>query len=165
MHKLAENNVLCIIVEMPFNLAVFNINGADGIQEDFPQIKHWYIGGHSLGGSMAAVYASGHADMLDGLVLLAAYSTRDISSTKLNVISIYGTSDTILNAKNYKENLVNLPSDTKQFFIFGGCHSFFGSYGTQQGDGIPTITPEEQISQTVNDLMSQAFVKKTADTD
>ena len=160
MHKLAENNVLCIIVEMPFNLAVFNINGADGIQDDFPQIKHWYIGGHSLGGSMAAVYSSEHADKLDGLVLLAAYSARDISNTKLNVISIYGTNDTVLNAENYKKNLTNLPSDTKQFFIFGGCHSFFGSYGTQRGDGIPTITREEQVSQTVSYLMNQAFVQK-----
>ncbi len=26
-----------------------------------------------------------------------------------------------------------------------GCHAYFGMYGTQDGDGIPTITNEEQI--------------------
>ena len=60
--ELAREGVLCVLVEMPFNLAVFDINAADGIQEQYPEIEDWYIGGHSLGGSMAASYLADHVD-------------------------------------------------------------------------------------------------------
>ena len=55
---LADNGVLCVLVKMPLNLAVLDMNAADGIPEQYLQIKHWYIGGHSLGGSMAASHAA-----------------------------------------------------------------------------------------------------------
>lgn len=42
-------------------------------------MNSWYVGGHSLGGAMAASYAAKHTDELDGLVLLAAYSTADLT--------------------------------------------------------------------------------------
>jgi len=77
----AEQGILCVLVRMPCNLAVLNINGADGIRERFPEIDRWYIGGHSLGGAMAASYAAEHVGELDGLVLLAAYSTEDLTET------------------------------------------------------------------------------------
>ena len=54
MESLAQKGILCVLVKMPFNLAVFDVNAADGIREMFPEITDWYIGGHSLGGSMAA---------------------------------------------------------------------------------------------------------------
>ena len=58
MRKLASECILCILVKMPLNLAVFDINAADGIQTKFSYIDNWYIGGHSLGGAMAASYLS-----------------------------------------------------------------------------------------------------------
>ena len=61
MRKLADHGILCVLVEMPLNLAVMDIDAADGIQERYPQIKSWYIGGHSLGGSMAASHAAKNA--------------------------------------------------------------------------------------------------------
>ncbi|MCM1234671.1 MAG: hypothetical protein NC489_31600, partial [Ruminococcus flavefaciens] len=39
----AERGILCVLVRMP-NLAVLNINGADGIKEQFPEIGHRYTG-------------------------------------------------------------------------------------------------------------------------
>ena len=33
MHALSEQCILCVLIEMPFNLAVFDVNAADGIQE------------------------------------------------------------------------------------------------------------------------------------
>ncbi len=65
MAACAERDILCVLVEMPFNLAVFDINAADGIQEQYPEVGHWYIGGHSLGGSMAASYLSKHTEKFD----------------------------------------------------------------------------------------------------
>ena len=85
MAACAQQGVLCILVEMPFNLAVLDINAADGIQEQYPEIEKWYIGGHSLGGSMAASYLADHVDAYDGLILLGSYSTADLSGAGLDV--------------------------------------------------------------------------------
>ena len=81
LHKLANKGILCVLVKMPCNLAVLDMNAADGIPEDFPEVNSWYIGGHSLGGAMAVSYAAKHTDELDGLVLLAAYSTTDLTGS------------------------------------------------------------------------------------
>ena len=67
MFNLAKYDILCVLVEMPFNLAVFDSNAAEGIQEQYPQIEEWYIGGHSLGGSIAASYLAEEADDYEGL--------------------------------------------------------------------------------------------------
>ncbi|MEE0264043.1 MAG: alpha/beta hydrolase [Acutalibacteraceae bacterium] len=153
MKSLADKGVFCALVEMPFNLAVFDINAADGIQKQYPQIKKWYIGGHSLGGSMAAAYLSEHTAEYDGLILLGSYSTADLSDSQLDVISVYGSEDKILNQESYSENRANLPDDFSEIIIDGGCHSYFGMYGAQNGDGTPSITIEEQIEKTVNTIV------------
>ena len=81
MQALSEHSVTCVLVEMPFNLAVLDVSAADGIQKEYPEIEDWYIGGHSLGGSMAASYVASHTDDYAGLVLLGAYSTSDLSAS------------------------------------------------------------------------------------
>ena len=78
MQACAEQGILCVLIEMPFNLAVLDINAADGIQEQYPQIQDWYIGGHSLGGSMGANYLEKNAEDYEGLILLGSYSTADL---------------------------------------------------------------------------------------
>ena len=72
----AEKGILCALVRMPGNLAVLDANAADGLQEKHPEITTWYIAGHSLGGAMAANYAAAHSADYNGLILLAAYSTK-----------------------------------------------------------------------------------------
>ena len=148
MRALANNGVLGVLVRMPLNLAVLDMNAANGIPEKYPQIKHWYIGGHSLGGSMAASHAAKNTSAYEGLVLLASYSTADISTSGLPVISIYGSEDGVLNIEKYAEYKCNLPAAFEEYIIEGGCHAGFGSYGSQDGDGVPTITGEEQIAET-----------------
>jgi len=149
MQACAENGILCVIVEMPFNLAVFDINAADGIQKEYPQIENWYIGGHSLGGSMAASYLEKNAEDYEGLILLGSYSTADLSDTDIDVLSVYGSEDKVMNREKYDENKSNLPTNFTEIVIDGGCHAYFGMYGAQDGDGTPNITNEEQIQQTV----------------
>lgn len=148
MRALADDGVLCVLVEMPLNLAVLNMNAANGIPERYPQIDRWYIGGHSLGGSMAASHAAKNIADYEGLVLLAAYSTADLSGTGLPVISIYGSEDGVLNMEKYEAYKTNLPVDFEEHCIDGGCHAGFGSYGPQKGDGAPAITGDEQIAAT-----------------
>ena len=153
MAELAREGVLCVLVKMPFRLAVLDVNAADGIQEQYPEIEHWYIGGHSLGGSMAASYLSDHADEYEGLVLLGAYSTADLSDTDLDVLSVYGSEDKVMNREKYEENKSNLPTDFSELVIEGGCHAYFGMYGAQDGDGTPTIGNHDQIRITAESII------------
>lgn len=146
MQACAEKGILCVLLKMPFHLAVLDMNAADGVQAQFPQIEKWYIGGHSLGGAMASSYAAKHADEFDGVVLLGAYATEDIRS--LNVISLYGSEDKVMNKEKYDEYISNLPADFTEIVIEGGCHAGFGMYGAQDGDGTPAITAAEQIKLT-----------------
>ena len=153
MQACAEEGILCVLVEMPFNLAVLDVNAADGIQKEHPEIKDWYIGGHSLGGSMAASYLADHAEDYKGLILLGSYSTADLSDTDLAVLSVFGSEDAVMNREKYNENKSNLPGDFTECVIDGGCHAYFGMYGAQDGDGTPTVTNEEQIRLTVENIV------------
>lgn len=150
LKKCSEEGILCALVKMPFHLAVLKINGADGIQKQYPNIKSWYIGGHSLGGAMAAFYLSKHLSEYDGFILLASYSTKDLSSSNKKVLSIRVSNDGILNKRAYQRNKKNLPINYQEYMIEGGCHSYFGSYGNQDGDGIPTISNKDQIQKASN---------------
>jgi len=150
MRALSERGILCILVEMPFRLAVLDMNAAEGVAEQYPAVKAWAIGGHSLGGSMAASYAAKHADSLDALVLLAAYSTADLSGSELDVLSVYGSNDGVLNMDKYQQYWKNLPEDTKEIILDGGNHAQFGAYGFQNGDGKATMRAEDQLQATAD---------------
>ena len=149
MRACAEQGILCALVQMPGNLAVLDTDAADGLQQEHPEVTTWYIAGHSLGGAMAAGYAAAHEKDFNGLILLAAYSTKDLTATPLRALSIYGSEDGVMNRESYEKNRSNLPADIIEVVLDGGCHAQFGSYGAQDGDGVPTISGEEQIRQTV----------------
>lgn len=154
MQECAEKGILCVLVEMPCNLAVLDINAADGIQNEYPEIEEWYIGGHSLGGSMAASYLADNTDDYEGLILLGSYSTADLSDTDISVLSVFGSEDKVMNREKYEDNKLNLPRNFTEVVIDGGCHAYFGMYGTQDGDGTPSITNEEQIRLTVENIVA-----------
>ena len=153
MQACAEQGILCVLVKMPFHLAVLDINAADGIQEQYPHIQDWYIGGHSLGGSMAAAYLEKNAEDYEGLILLGSYSTADLTQSGLEVLSIFGSEDQVMNHEKYEENKVNLPEGFTEVILDGGCHAYFGMYGPQDGDGTPTISNEDQITMTVEHIL------------
>lgn len=152
MEACAEEGILCVLVKMPCNLAVLDIQAADGIQEQFPDVKEWYMGGHSLGGSMAASYIGKNVEDFKGLILLASYSTEELSDRGVDVLSIYGTEDQVLNKEKYMEYEENLPADYREVVIDGGCHAYFGNYGEQEGDGEAKISREEQQRITVESM-------------
>lgn len=141
--KLSQNGITCILVKMPFNLAVLNINAADGVYKILPDIERWYIGGHSLGGAMASVYAETNIDIINGLILLAAYPVKGMD---LPAIAIFGSEDIILDKTKIGANL-------NQFEIQGGNHAYFGNYGEQKGDGTASITRDEQQLQAIGAIL------------
>ena len=99
MAALASRGIVAVLCEMPFNLAVLDVGAAEGIPEMLPEVKNWYIGGHSLGGSMAASYLADNTDKLDGIVLLGSYSTADLRGSR--VLSVYGSEDGVMNREKY----------------------------------------------------------------
>ena len=79
---------------------------------------------------------------------MASYVTNDLTHTDLDIISIYGSEDKVLNKDKYKKYKSNLPSSFEEMIIYGGNHAYFGVYGEQKGDGKATINNQQQISQT-----------------
>ncbi len=154
MRELAAEGVFCVICEMPFRLAVFDGDAADGVPEAYPAVRRWYLGGHSLGGVMAADYLSKHPEDFEGLILLASYASKDLSGSDLAVLSVLGSEDGVLNRDAYERGRANLPASAEELVIDGGCHAGFGLYGAQQGDGTPRISGEEQIRRTAQAILA-----------
>ena len=102
MAACAKRGIMSIIVKMPLNKAIFKIDAAKEIKQYFPDIKTWYVGGHSLGGMSAAIHAAKYPDEYAGLIILASYAPKDLTKTKLKVLSIYGTKDMIMSMRSYK---------------------------------------------------------------
>ena len=139
LDQLRQTGLTCILVEMPFRMAIFDANAAEDVMAQFPDIQHWYIAGHSMGGAMASQFASEHSDEVDGLILLGAYLYGDYPPE--DTLTIYGSLNQSVEDKiNYTENVVE---------IQGGNHAQFGNYGTQKGDLPATISAEEQQAQAV----------------
>jgi len=145
-HALATEGYLVIIPHMPLNLAVFGINKAEQVINAYPQVTHWVIGGHSLGGSMAAHYLYQHPDQIEGLVLLASYpaSKDDLTRYAGKVLSISGSLDGLATPEKIDSSKLLLPVSTQYLVIQGGNHAFFGWYGDQSGDNPATITRKVQ---------------------
>lgn len=158
--QIADRGVFVVIVPMPLNLAIFNFNAANQVVTQFPQIKQWAIGGHSLGGAMAAQFFVGNpqaAEKINGLVLWGARSNADISALPLNVVSIFGTQDGIAPADiNDEMRLFGLPASTRLVPIEGGNHSMFGDYGLQKGDN-PLAIPVEDAHRQIVDATVSVF--------
>lgn len=153
MEHLAQEGVLAVLMPMPFNLAVLAKDAAAGIPEQFPEVESWYMAGHSLGGSMAASFAGENTAWVDGLILLAAYSTDPVD---VPVLSICGSEDGVLNMDKYDKYRSNL-AELTEVVLEGGNHAGFGFYGPQEGDGAASITNLEQISRTAVQIAE--FVK------
>ncbi len=151
LHRLAGQGMDVCLVSMPFRLAVFGVNKADQVmlQHDY---AHWYIGGHSLGGAMAAVYAAENSGRLTGLILLAAYPTKPLDES-IRTIMIYGSEDHVLNMKKLNEGKQYLPDNSKEYIISGGNHAQFGNYGIQRGDGTADVSADVQQQKTVELIM------------
>lgn len=140
----AENGYEVYLIKMPAKLAVFGMDRAEEIIQNVSDISEWTMMGHSLGGAMAASFAAAHDTQVDELVLLAAYSTKDLTDKDIRVYSFYGSEDQVLNMEKYERYHANLPDDTIEAVIDGGNHADYAHYGDQVGDGKATITREEQ---------------------
>jgi len=164
LERVAASGFPTVVFEMPFDLAVLAPNRAASLiaaptePEGDPQAsatarhlpERWVIGGHSLGGAMAARFAHRNLQLVEGLVLIAAFPAAgdSLADTALPVLSIYASNDGLATVTEIAETRDRLPLDTRFAAISGGNHAQFGSYGKQRGDGTATISREEQQRRT-----------------
>lgn len=134
LEQLRQEGLACILVPMPFHMAIFDTDAALGIMEQFPEFTHWYVGGHSMGGAMASRFAADHPQLTEGVILLGAYPYGDYPIE--NTLTVYGSLNTGVAEKvDYTENVT---------VIEGGNHAQFGNYGPQAGDPVATIPDTQQ---------------------
>ncbi|MHB0856585.1 MAG: alpha/beta fold hydrolase [Anaerolineae bacterium] len=148
---IAQEGFLVVIVPMPLNLAVLGADRATDVMAAFPQVEAWAVGGHSLGGAMAARYAYRHPDAVEGLVLWASYPADgdDLSERPLLVASVYAEHDGLTTVADIDASRSQLPANTQWAMIEGGNHAQFAWYGTQRGDGPASISRATQQDEVV----------------
>lgn len=146
LDQIRQTGVTCVLVHMPFHMAIFDADAAEEVIARFPEYQHWYMAGHSMGGAMASKFAADHPDQVDGLILMGAYIYGDYPDE--DTLTIYGSlNQSVEDHIDYTENIVE---------IEGGNHAQFGNYGPQKGDLPATITAEEQQRQTAEAI--EAFL-------
>ena len=146
LHKIASGGIDVCLMKMPCRLAVLDANAAD---KAFAEHKYsaWYIGGHSLGGVMAAKYASSNSDKINGVIMLASYPSSQMPSA-MDALLITASEDGVINKAKQKESRRFLPGKYTETGIDGGNHSQFGNYGHQKNDGRASISSDEQQEKT-----------------
>jgi hypothetical protein len=135
---LVDVNANVFILDTPFNLAIFNFNKAQQIVDKYPQISRWFVGGHSLGGSSAFLYAASSTTLIEGIIYLGSYPTQ---VNQFRQLAIFGSKDGLL---DYNAYLDYFDEDDSVKIITGGNHAQFGEYGIQADDGTATISGSAQ---------------------
>lgn len=147
--QIAAQGYQVVLLKMPFGLAVLDPNAANKVIRSYPEISQWAVGGHSLGGAMAAAFAGANPQQVSGLVLWAAYPPQntDLSALSLSATSIYASLDGLATTTDIQDSISRLPANTIYVEIEGGNHAQFGWYGNQNGDNPAGISREEQQEQ------------------
>ena len=137
---------------LPLRFLQFHSNVANDIQEHFPNISNWVIGGHSVGGTMAAKYANNHRDTVAGLIVWASYpsNSADYSAFDLPTTLIFGELDPRVNALSVSKRKHLLPDNTEYVQIEGGGHHQFGSYEIKPEEQQATIPRSAQQKQLIS---------------
>ena len=167
-HFAVEHKMKVLILKVRSNLAIFNSKQANRVRHEFDDTK-WFIGGHSLGGVVAAMSVGSEPDAYEGLYMMGSYSITDLSNWSQPVFSFIAELDGLSDPDTFAENEANLPEgiyidppnvaglgdthkQTVYYTIKGGNHAQFGSYGPQDGDNEALISAENQQNEFFNVL-------------
>lgn len=157
LSQVAADGHLVVIVKQPLDIGLLATAAPEQSMTQHPQVTSWFVGGHSLGGVAAASFAQQHPEDVDGLLLWASYPLDSMRQTQLAVTSISGSRDGFTTPADIEKSRGELPPDTTFVTVDGAVHSYFGDYGDQPGDGVPTVSRESAqrtIVATSVDLLS-----------
>ena len=163
-YKLAEAGHPVFLVQMPFQMSILNWSRAeDIIAREQQTIENWTMIGHSLGGAMSARFISRREPgRVKNLILLAAYpaDSDNLDYTDINVLSLYGSEDEIINLERLQERMELLPENTETIVMEGANHAGFGFYGDQQGDGkaeMSSLNQQQLAVEKILDFLGSGF--------
>ncbi len=148
-HAIAAKGYLTVIVPMPNCVAMPSGHRRAGkIIEDFEEIENWVIGGHSVGGTAACIYAQKYGN-IEGVVIWASLSPGGLEDTDIKVLTVYGSNDGRCGPEDVLANAGALTADTIFEEIEGGNHTQFGYFDPTPDpyftdDNAATITLEMQ---------------------
>lgn len=155
-----ETNQSIYVAKFPLSLAITNINAADAIINNYPNIDTWTISGHSLGGSMACRYAKENTNKISTLIMLASYCDQSISDSNISTLTLYGSLNNGINDSVLLEYKKNLPANSITIVIPGMNHAQFGNYGPQRGDNQAVISNDEAtkiVTKNVVDFIQERY--------
>lgn len=139
LDQLRDQGFTCFLIHMPANMAIFDADAALDVIAAHPEISHWYLAGHSMGGAMASSCAADNPDAFDGLILLGAYLYGDYPPA--DTLTIYGSlNESVAEKIDYTDNVL---------VIDGANHAQFGNYDPQKGDPAAAISASDQQAQSV----------------
>ncbi|MGF0118562.1 alpha/beta hydrolase [Promicromonospora sp. Marseille-Q5078] len=166
LRPLAEAGHTVVVAKQPLGIAFLAVGAFDDARGAVPA-ERWVVGGHSLGGTVAAMEADAADDPADaeapaaGLLLFASYPAGDVSgSLTAAVESVSGSEDGLATPAKIDASRADLPAGSDFTVIDGGAHAYFGDYGVQPGDGTPTISHDDARAQI--SAASVAFVDGVA---
>ena len=77
-----------VLPKSKFHMSSFETDHGMEIMKNHPEIKKWFLTGHSLGGLPVSQIAAQQPEGLKGIAFLATYMTVDLSETNLSAIRI-----------------------------------------------------------------------------
>jgi hypothetical protein len=148
--EVSRAGYLVVVVKQPFELALLATGAPANVMDSHPEVTRWAVGGHSLGGVAAAEYVAAEPGRVHGLVLWASYPVGSLAArTDLAAASVSGSRDRLTTPAEVAGSRALLPASTVFTVVEGAVHSSFGDYGTQPGDGTPTVDHAEAQRQVV----------------
>lgn len=138
LRPVAAAGYLVVVLREPLNFALPNSTHAESVIDVHPRIRYWTMGGHSLGGVNAAAFAD-RDTRVNGLLLYASYPAAALNRMDLKAMSISGSKDGLTTPDDIEASKAKLPRQTRYVVIDGAVHAYFGDYGDQPGDGVPTV--------------------------
>ncbi|MBQ0041062.1 MAG: hypothetical protein KBS56_03450 [Clostridiales bacterium] len=141
LSEIAEDGYTIYAPQFPCGMAFFDVDTAEGIMADHPEIKAWYIAGHSMGGRCASKYASTDDNHLLGVISISSPVEEEFADEDMPLLMLYGELDGIYHGVESDDPL---PEDTTICCLDGANHAQFGDYGHQLMDKEATISPEKQ---------------------
>lgn len=150
VRRIAETGVFVAIPKVLFNLAIADQNAPDRVLDVYgDQYENWFVGGHSLGATVACFYAKEKysTTKMKGLILFDGFATKGktLYDFPLQMLSVESGIKSSKKWNAFQDAEQYNPKDTEYYVVQGGNHRQFGDYGeVQPFDTVATITRKEE---------------------
>lgn len=137
LRPLAEDGYPVVIVKPPLGIGLLARGAAgDEVRRAAAAGQAVAVGGHSLGGTAAAMVVA-RERKARGLLLWASFPANDDLRDRASLVatSVSGSRDGLATPADIEQSRADLPPQTRFVVVPGALHADFGDYGAQRGDG------------------------------